>query len=321
LNDRRPLDGVLVELTALVQAGVLPDRAQDLGTRLLHRMTSPIRLALFGPSAADRAEVGGQLQGLSADEITLANTPEQGFAQVDIALWVTRHFGPDELAIWSTAPDILKDHSYLVCLGPLNDHLFDCAVEEFLELVPLDLAQGAKAGAALAQLLAERVRQGRQADQDNATLFVETHKALVSGGLPPAVAAPRQPDPPDVPTQSPDADLTKNVSGTAPESTLYHAVADQIRAHALDIAQLPLSEAAEDCVAVLELCSAAAEGLSDVVTEDPTDAPQDLCFKEDILTAVDSLVLMSLEQGVGPAVDAVTTLLQIKRSAEAQIAS
>jgi len=206
----------------------------------------------------------------------------------------------------------LKDHSFLVCLTDPSGRMEEIAAEAFLALMPLS-PQDPTGAARLSRALRDRITGALQADQDHMLVFLDRHKALLAGGVlagtasaGPALAGPVAAA--DIPGSAAPAPVL-----------LYHDIAGQLRLAAQELQDLPLSGDPADCAALVQACCDLGQSLAERCAEDPSGDAETALFKEDILSASDALVLLSMEQGPGPAIDAVTTVLQMKRDVEARI--
>ena len=255
----------------------------------------------------------------SQDEEQAMRRGEDGTSladSADMVLWCTDSFAGVEAAQWQAVPDALKDHSFLVYLvsrRPLQrarlKRLRQAGESEFHRLETVDLRSVGADGAA--QLMAELLkvaRRGKAAEEDAATLFVDAHRDHIA----PSAAHPQI------------AEVKRESQAIAPEKnsalqTLYGEALHVIRAQASALIDpLPQDSDAETS-RVLQLCAEAAESVAALFDghEDPDPA---YCFvKEEVLSTADRLLLMSMEQGLGPAIDAATTLLQMRRDFDFQI--
>ncbi|MCV2882961.1 hypothetical protein [Actibacterium sp. XHP0104] len=137
--------------------------------------------------------------------------------RADIAIWCSTRFGRDEQAMWRLMPDHLKDHGCLALgkadilyrdgiLGDLMAALELIVAEEFHSLLPLAGKQASAAigktdpdsedalfasgGKALADTVLKMAEQGRQADLDNAWVFLQRFAHEVQEAREAAAAAP-----------------------------------------------------------------------------------------------------------------------------------
>ena len=73
--------------------------------------------------------------------------------------------------------------------------------------------------------------------------------------------------------------------------------------------------------ALIGNCVSAVEHLVDLFSEDDSGCEAADAFIDDLAEAQDMMVLMQVEEGDGPAADAVTLLLQLRRDMEMQLAA
>ncbi len=135
--------------------------------------------------------------------------------RTDIAIWCSQTFNDEEQALWSTMPDRIKDHAFLViskadelaAAGALQDRLADLAAmaaEDFQGIYPIATLQalGARApdgsvdkakltssgGRALIGAILRIVEQGRQSALDNAGILLRQYQETLSKTVSPAPA-------------------------------------------------------------------------------------------------------------------------------------
>ena len=72
---------------------------------------------------------------------------------------------------------------------------------------------------------------------------------------------------------------------------------------------------------LIEHCVSAVEHLVDLFSQDETGCDAADAFIDELAEAQDMMVLMQIEEGDGPAADAVTLLLQLRRDMEMQLAA
>ncbi|MFQ6551265.1 hypothetical protein AAD018_002850 [Aestuariibius insulae] len=158
--------------------------------------------------------------------------------RTDIAIWCSQAFDHEEQELWSTMPDRIKDHAFLVISkadelassGILQDRLADLgatAAEDFQGIYPIATLQALDArapdgsvdkakltssgGRALIGAILRIVEQGRQSALDNAGILLRQYQDALSRAIaptpapPPAAATPMpEPDP------EPEADEEKS---------------------------------------------------------------------------------------------------------------
>jgi hypothetical protein len=240
----------------------------------------------------------------------------------DIVLWCTDAFGSEEASLWAAASDALKDHSFLVLtkadvlaeqglLAERINALQDVVAEEFHSLLPTTTAQvlqhqsqntattdaqfAASGLKALVEPVHGIVSAGQRADLDSALLFLERQGLTDMPAMPSPAAA----------------------SGPAIIDAIpFRAARDTIMARAYDLAELGFDEAEGDMSEVLELCGTISEELVEVMGTQAQTYPQlghwCIAFQD----AGDKVMLMTLENDLRSAADAVTILLQLRRDLE-----
>ncbi|MCY4336363.1 MAG: hypothetical protein OXC60_17040 [Litoreibacter sp.] len=235
------------------------------------------------------------------------------FSEIDIALWCSDSFDEEELALWDAAPNILKDHSFLLATQPSD---IEIAEVEFLSVYSAKTPQAAASSySAAARDLRARVSSGRSADFDNAALFVETQREALEAAPPaPAVAASKTALPanveiePRVPrsTQPPTASVDRALNLLRQDASYMLSALDGDQDQAYD--------------AVLTQCAETGQTLTDLM-EEAGWASAEPALLEEVVACADRLVLLCMEGGAAPAIEAVSTLYQLKRDFEARSAA
>lgn len=287
----------------------------ELPVPLLTRMTLT-EVALEGPPEAMRA------------------VADWAFDRADIVLWCTQGFDAIERALWAVAPDMLKDHSFLVLTkadhllmkGQLQDRLADLSqivAQEFHSLYPVATLQAisaragtgqtgqdiwsASGGRALHDAVLRLVETGRRADADNALLFLSRYAAATG-----QTAA--HPVPPVVAHGPATAEAT--AEDAADDLERAQVLAEAL-AYLQDRADRLLSDldmvASDDCGHVLAHCLETATTLSDLLGEFAREDAALTGLQDDIQESADMMLLLQLEQSEDAATDAVTLLLQLKK--------
>jgi len=338
--------------------------------------------------------------------------------RADIVLWCSPLFGRAEREIWAELQDSFRDHAFLVLtkadklarknrLADTLLELADVARTDFAGLFPLATLQGLKAleggprdeslwagsGAeTLVKALLDHARSGRQADLDQAELFlaryaIEPDEEEGSGGdrprsrartrprsqmmrrrsstprqptrslapegaspvsdrpgprlvAAPAGTSPAPPSPVPVAMESQKAPrgfepVTEGPQPKAPEPMSPSSLADrlgEVRRNAsrplpklvdtsgkalqtLQAAGATLRARPDDPGAVLACCADTADALQSLFDGSPL--PANLApLADDLAQATEMMTLLQLENAPGPAAEAVTLLLQIKRDLE-----
>ena len=274
--------------------------------------------------------------------------------RADITVWCSQEYARVERLLWASAPEKMKDHGFLAItkadlFGDAEDvssrmAVFKAVAEaEFLDIFPSASeaalaartsgdAKAWEASSANAMLRAVlgHAESGRRADLDAAHVFVLRHEDLVSS-LPEATRPEFSAEPraatskPITPTPEPEV-----VAAPEPEAepetdaALLEACAEgaqYLRARAGEISgavvDLNEDDAAEH---VLSECMETVEQLQELMDASSADQPEWETLKDEVSAANDMIVLMQLERGTEPAADAVTLLLQLRRSLDAKAA-
>lgn len=252
-----------------------------------------------------------------------ASQPGTGLADLaDMVLWCTDAFAGVEATQWSAVPDALKDHSFLVYLASARPLLRDrlkrlraVGQSDFYRLETVDLRRPHETGAP--SLLAELLilaRRGKSAEVDNIALFVKAHCSHIPH--PP----PQEHNIESTPSNPAIASAPEPVKNE-PLQALYRDALSLVRTQAQNLVNPLPQESDDDTARVLQICAEAAESVA-ALFEAFEDTDPAYCFvKEEVLSTADRLLLMSMEQGLGPATDAATTLLQMRRDFDFQIAA
>lgn len=319
LTDLAPSDDLAVSLAQLAGSPDLSQRAQRTADRLLRRLTNPVQVGLFGPLGD---EIGAQLMGACEtllDDVACKRAAtvsgSDDFRDIDIGLWCTSHFDESEDAQWNMSPDALKDHSFLVGLTEADpdpawlDAMQDIAGEQFFTFVPVHIRGEIPDVGTLRDSIAKRVASGRLADHDQATLFVQTHKAHLSPVSPTAAVSAVRSTAPQVPSEPTSADAR------------FEKALKDLEETADRLGGVSMANEDEACAEILSICSDTAEALADTIGAADASDLDHRALAEDILAASDELILMSLEENVASAVDAVTVLFQIRKDLSQRMAA
>lgn len=256
---------ITADLSRLVSDFGTPEKVRHHADALLKRLGTPIKISICGP---DKAAVS-HLMGTLPQVVTGAALSNQ-LSGADIAVWCTQSFDMDEVSFWESAPVALQDHSLLV--GPSDPHIHMMGASYFRQFCDVSAVGG---------ILQRQLKQGREADMDQAMAVLARH---------PAKRADIQPPKPQI------ADLP-----TPCDISAYL----QNRADAL--AAMTVQDTAESCGAVLDHCAQTAQHLGELVTSHPDQALQDAVFD-----GADAITLMVIEGDLGAATDAVTILINLK---------
>ena len=263
------------------------------------------------------------LADIDLTDLTADRDPAQiaeTLARADIVLWATTEFSAQEAAFWKNVPDPVKDHSFLVLTqadklateAVLRDQfarLSAIAHDEFHSLVPTSTVQAfaallqtgcipdkffaASGVKALSSTITKLAREGRQADQDAAMLFIARN------GL--------------THCTSPIAEKA------APLRTLSHDKAlALLRRRVTEFGQCNIGNPDTFAHEVLEKCCSIAEELVELVTPFPEACDEPTAWHNDIFVAADKITLMAMEDTPNAAADAVTIIAQITRDLDAR---
>ncbi len=283
------------------------------------------------------------LTGMSLTELTLSGSPaeqkaivEWALARANIVLWCSQGFDATEQALWSPAKDALKDHSFLVLTkadqlqmkGVLSERigqLEDVVAEEFYRMYPVATIQAISAsgsngardegiwtssgGRALEDAVQRLVETGRNADADNALVFLNRHKSVLPRS---ETVAPEQPA----------ANRQTHESTTQPEpGNQPDAQTPQVFRQALEFLQsradLMLNAIDADTPdkqeLVLDHCLETANKLSEIMMQADQADGSFSEIQEDVMECSDMMILFHLERTEDAADEAVTMLLQLKK--------
>ena len=268
---------------------------------------------------------------LTGSQIQREAIQEWALDRADVVLWCSENFGADEQLIWSAVPDHLKDHSFLVLTmadrhvmrGTLPQKIADLeelVAEEFMQMFPLAGVQAVTAqtsrdakraalwkssgGKALKDTILARIASGRQADQDNAQMFLSRYKSAVGD------VAVVEPEPLSQPEPDAAAVVRRLVSDK--DVPLFHKAMSllQTRADAM------LSDVDWDsgtCAErILEHCVEAADALQTLMLEANTQSDLAAELRDDAAESAEMMLLFQLEKSEDAAADAVTLLIQLK---------
>jgi hypothetical protein len=250
--------------------------------------------------------------------------------RAEILIWCTQEFSEVERLLWKLVPGGLKDHAFLALTkadelqraGVLAQRLAfmnTALAEEFCAILPVAtlralaaLAKGAgdqaafaaSGGRGLRAAVLKHVEQGRRADFDSALLFLRRHETAGSGGTPvgePAIEA---------------ADAS---TGSAGGDAFLEQALDHLRKQSDLLAKLVPDADKDKYAKFLSACADAADGLGEMLSSlEHTAASSPL--HDLVAEASEMLLLLQLEKGVGPAADAATLLLQVRREFEQELA-
>jgi hypothetical protein len=185
--------------------------------------------------------------------------------------------------------------------------LQDIVAEEFHTLIPLATLQAiaatrsggvvnqsslaASGGQALIDAITHQVATGRQSDTDIARLFLRRNG------------------------------LDQEDSPVPAANTSAAALATEALGYLAEKSDTLGSYHADDPSGILEYCVETADGLTEILSKSTFEDVLTNDLQDTAMQAADAMVLMQLEDGAGPAADAVTLLIQMRRDLKAAIAA
>ena len=338
MTDPADRSSLALELDHLLAAGALTGAHQKTGGRLLERLRSDICVLLCGPQIAMKDQLREVLVNFGLPQTTFQSVPWRSdidFSKADVCIWCTASFGDEEAQQWKDSPDILKDHSFLVVVSGVSatDHFMGAAElatlqgiadQEFYRLCLVrfdDHAASLKSGsgATLVADVVNKVRMGAAADADHAQLFLQKHRLSPKANqLPPPVLTHA------IATAS--AALSSCAAGdiadqdTPAAMALYQKTLANMDDHLADLEPLLKARDEAEFQKILSICEETSAAAADVFSSGNL---QDSAFsqiRDELFSAADKILLMSLEGGVSPATNAVTTVLQLQREIHLQLA-
>ncbi|MBV1867503.1 MAG: 50S ribosome-binding GTPase [Marinosulfonomonas sp.] len=269
--------------------------------------------------------------------------------RTDIALWCSQYFSPAEQGLWSRVPDAIKDHSILALTkadilsseGTLSDKLAELqsvAANEFHSMFPITALQSKTAtapdgstdqaalnesgGKALHAAVMRLVEDGRQADLDSVLIFLNRYAPKQDQLSKPVAAKP--PAVSSEPIVIPSPALPSDASGNAKVPDLENQWPDALQYlidRGCELSRVLTDMETSDAAVVLDHCATTADNLAETFDDEATIEPAFSALQNDILETAETILLMQLENDEGPAADAVTLLLQLRRGMEAKLAA
>jgi len=265
------------------------------------------------------------LKTVSVLEVASGDTPDLtpdrvawAVKRADILLWCSQEFNDVQRDLWATVPEGLKDHSFFVLtkadllsekdeLATRIEQLQDVVAEEFHSMVPIATLQAisatgpdgkvdtavlaASGGKALMAAITHHVDLGRQSERDNVQLFLKQCKL-------------------DLPVEQP-----------APVETAEPGLAGQALGYLGGRAETLTGFDVDNSTEILDFCVQTADHLTEMLLDGPQDDDQMAVIRDDVMQTADTMLLMQIESGVGPAADAVTLLIQLHRDVQAAVAA
>ncbi len=256
-----------------------------------------------------------------------------GARRAEILVWCTQEFSEFERLLWRSVPGGMKDHAFLALTkadelqsaGVLSQQLASLTValaEEFCAILPVatlralaalgdgsavdEAAFAASGGRALRAAVLKHVEQGRRADIDNALLFLRRYEKATGGGDAAAAATTAR----EAGRGGPQAS-----SGARKRCAAVEKALDHLRERAALLAQLAPDAGRDRYAQFLSSCAETTERLGEMIAA-PADAPASAALQELMAEASEMMLLLQVEKGAGPAADAATLLLQVRRELE-----
>ena len=263
-----------------------------------------------------------------SEQHDLAAECAQFLPLADIVLWCTECFSEKEQHMWADASDPLKDHSFLVLTkadllaeqGSLAVRIAELqrvVAEEFHSLFPttttqlqqlleqgtdISDAQLAASGVkALTEAVRKIVQSGERADRDGALLFLERHGITLDAAMP----------------HEENVAVASASKTATPMNTNYKRARDMIMERAIDLAEMTFDADQGDMSEMLAFCGEISEELVEIVTSDTANSEDEQHWHDVFEQASDKVMLMTMENDLRSAADAVTILLQLRRDLEA----
>lgn len=200
----------------------------------------------------------------------------------------------------------------------------------------------ASGGGALTAEILRHAERGRRADFDGAHMFLARYRigpevvskarnAPVSKPLPTVEAEPKKPEASEVANVA--AEVTSKAApapapAPAPPAALRPSnvtlLADAVRflkRRGDSLADTASSMSEGSAQGLIGQCVDAVEYLVDLFSQDESGCPVADAFIDELAEAADMMVLMQVEVGDGPAADAATLLLQLRRDMEMKLAA
>lgn len=245
----------------------------------------------------------------------------------DVVIWCTNEFSTREADIWRTAPEALKDHSFLVLtkidtlasgtdLDQRIEKLQAIAGEQFHRIVAIssqptwstenagwNVSESLLSGNGMKTLkdaLATVVASGRRADFDQVTVFVERHYR------------------PDMQLSVVEPMQEELNTTRATEIAELHAMLTE---QSFDLAEMIFDADSNDMTNILQACGNVAQELAEAFSDGAYSFGLAPDWSTALEMAPDKVILMALENDTRSAADAATILLQLRRDLEYLIAA
>ena len=296
----------------------------------------------------------------SGDPEELRAAVDWAIRRTDITLWCSLAFESGERSLWARVPDALKDHAFLILtkadvlssqnlLASRISDLETVVAEEFHSLFAVATLQGLKAqadfpqldeamyhgsgGSALTSEILRHAERGRRADLDSAQLFLARYQAQVEAAVAQsandATTTGGDDEQPDIkaaveaiePSNDGDADpwLAPNVIPVDPD--LFTNAGRFLRRRGETLGSTLDTASEGDTSDVMDQCVEAVEHLIDLFSGDDSGCDVVDAFLDDLNEASEMMILMQIEEGDGPAADAVAMLVQLRREIDMKLAA
>ncbi|MEL7013647.1 MAG: hypothetical protein AAFO72_10245, partial [Pseudomonadota bacterium] len=257
-----------------------------------------------------------------------------------MVIWCSESVTENEQTLWSTMPDHIKDHSFLVLTmadrhqmkGTLSNRIKDLepfVAQEFYGLYPIAILQALKArrsdqadtsqlwalsgGKALCDVIDQQVTLGRAEDLDRAQVLLDAVTTTAATGSDAIDDQPfrrpekSSPDPQPDPAQATNTNTNTNTADAALKKAMQEletsarALADDVNKGAPDISDL------------ISKCIATAQGLSETFASVSEHDPTIEGLLQDTQQGESMLLLLQLENDEDAATDAVSLMVQLKK--------
>lgn len=202
----------------------------------------------------------------------------------------------------------------------------------------------ASGGGALTSEILRHAERGRRADFDSAHMFLARYQIQELPAAAPKPAEPVEPAPaplqdspepdsqfvPEPPAVTPAvAEAPEDVQDAVPQPalpkvenvTLFSDGIRFLRRRGDSLSEQAESLGEGSASRLIDNCVSAVEHLVDLFSQDESGCDAADAFIDDLAEAQDMMVLMQIEDGDGPAADAVTLLLQLRRDMEMHLAA
>lgn len=271
------------------------------------------------------------LEGTLSDQKTMA---EWAMNRADIVLWCSQSFDATERALWASAGETLKGHSFLVLtkadqlqmkgvLAARIEQLENSVAEVFFRVVPVATIQAisanppdgtrdekiwaASGGKVLIEAILQLVSTGRRADADNAMIFLRRNAQRIPPETQPLNTQKTAPLTRHIAVSADDA------SGETPDTQVYRDALEFLQQRADQMLRALQANSHDNQSFVLDHCLETSNTLTEMIMETETSDTTLANIQDDTMECGDMIVLYQLENTDDAALDAVTLLLQLKK--------